>query len=162
MESSRYLKTQTAVARKSGVSQTTIGRILRGEVDPQCDSLQRIATALKIPLATLLDVAQVESLDSGQKRSEPALIESNSSPSKRAMNKSLRSKEHQAVVTVIAASRREAHTSQEDLANYLGWHRSKIAKIESGERRIDVPEFITIARALSLDPEQLLGRVLRW
>jgi transcriptional regulator with XRE-family HTH domain len=78
------------------------------------------------------------------------------------VNKSLRSKQHQAVVTIIAASRREAQVSQDDLADRLGWHRSKIAKIESGERRVDVAEFITIARALSLDPEQLLGRVLRW
>ena len=52
--------------------------------------------------------------------------------------------------------------TQEDLANHLGWHRSLIAKIESGERRIDVAEFITIAGALNVEPEQLLGRVLRW
>ena len=78
------------------------------------------------------------------------------------MTKSLRTIEHRAVVTVIAASRREAHVSQDDLAKRLGWHRSRIAKIECGERRVDVPEFITIARALSLDPELLLGRVLRW
>jgi transcriptional regulator with XRE-family HTH domain len=77
------------------------------------------------------------------------------------VNKSLRSKEHLAVVTVIAASRREANMRQEDLADCLDWHRSKIAKIELGKRRIDVAEFITIAQALSLDPEQLLGRVLR-
>jgi transcriptional regulator with XRE-family HTH domain len=77
-------------------------------------------------------------------------------------NKSLRSKWHQAVVTVIAASRREANMTQEDLANRLGWHRSRIAKIESGERRIDVAEFITIAGALKVEPEQLFARVLRW
>jgi transcriptional regulator with XRE-family HTH domain len=77
-------------------------------------------------------------------------------------NKSLRSKWHQAVVTVIAASRREASMTQEDLANRLGWHRSRIAKIESGERRIDVAEFITIAGALKVEPEQLFARVLRW
>jgi transcriptional regulator with XRE-family HTH domain len=77
-------------------------------------------------------------------------------------NKSLRSKWHQAVVTVIAASRREANLTQEDLAKRLGWHRSRIAKIESGERRVDVPEFITIAGALKVEPEQLLAQVLRW
>jgi transcriptional regulator with XRE-family HTH domain len=76
--------------------------------------------------------------------------------------KSLRSRWHRAVVTVIAASRREAHMTQEDLANRLGWHRSRIARIESGERRIDVAEFITIAGALNVEPELLLGRVLRW
>ncbi|MBS0420714.1 MAG: helix-turn-helix transcriptional regulator [Proteobacteria bacterium] len=52
--------------------------------------------------------------------------------------------------------------TQEDLANQLGWHRNRIAKIESGERRIDVPEFISIANALGIAPEALFGRVLRW
>jgi transcriptional regulator with XRE-family HTH domain len=52
--------------------------------------------------------------------------------------------------------------TQEQLAHRLGWHRSRIAKIESGERRIDVPEFITIANGLNLDPTLLLARVLRW
>lgn len=69
MKSSGYLRTQTALARRSGVAQSTIGRILRGEVDPQFGSLQRIARALRVPLATLVDLAQVESSNSGQKRS---------------------------------------------------------------------------------------------
>ena len=56
--------------------------------------------------------------------------------------KSLRSKWHCAVVTVDAASRREAKLTQEQLAERNGWHRSKIARIESGERRLDVAEFI--------------------
>ena len=77
-------------------------------------------------------------------------------------NKSLRSKWHRAVVTVIAASRREANMTQEDLAKRLGWHRSTLAKIEAGERRIDVPEFISVATALKVEPDVLFGRVLRW
>jgi transcriptional regulator with XRE-family HTH domain len=66
------------------------------------------------------------------------------------------------VATVIAASRREVGLTQEDLADALHWHRSRIAYIESGQRRVDVAEFIAIALALQLDPAQLLGRVLRW
>jgi transcriptional regulator with XRE-family HTH domain len=76
--------------------------------------------------------------------------------------KSLRSRWHRAVVTVVAASRREANLTQEQLANRIGWHRSKIAKIESGERRLDVAEFITIAGALKMEPATLLSRVLSW
>lgn len=77
-------------------------------------------------------------------------------------SKSLRSKEHQAVCTVIAATRRQAGLTQEQLAERLGWHRSMVAKIEAGERRVDLPEFIRIAVALKVDPEVLFGRVLRW
>jgi transcriptional regulator with XRE-family HTH domain len=76
--------------------------------------------------------------------------------------KSLRSKQHQAVVAIIAASRRQVGMTQDDLAAELGWHRSKLARIESGERRVDVPEFIIIAFALKIEPAQLLARVLMW
>lgn len=81
---------------------------------------------------------------------------------KKSSYKSLRGKWHRAVVVVIAATRREAKLTQQDLAANLGWHRSTIAKIESGERRVDVDEFITIAQALKLEPKNLLDRVLRW
>jgi transcriptional regulator with XRE-family HTH domain len=43
-----------------------------------------------------------------------------------------------------------------------GPHRSTLAKIEAGERRLDVAEFISIAGALKVEPEVLFGRVLRW
>jgi transcriptional regulator with XRE-family HTH domain len=76
--------------------------------------------------------------------------------------KSLRGRWHRAVVTVVVASRREANLTQEQLAAGIGWHRSKIARIESGERRLDVPEFIIIADALKIELTTLLSRVLRW
>jgi transcriptional regulator with XRE-family HTH domain len=78
------------------------------------------------------------------------------------VNKSLRGKWHRAVTTIIAASRREVGMTQADLARTLGWHRSRVAKIECGERRVDVPEFIEIAYALRLDSAVLLTRVVRW
>jgi transcriptional regulator with XRE-family HTH domain len=78
------------------------------------------------------------------------------------MSKSLRSKHHVAVVTVLAATRREAGLTQEALARRLGWHRTRIARIESGERRIDVPEFIAIAAGLQMSALTLLARVLSW
>jgi len=52
MASSKDLKTQTALAKKSGVAQSTIGRILRGEVDPQSGNLERIAKAFNCQLST--------------------------------------------------------------------------------------------------------------
>jgi len=58
MASSEQLKTQTALAKKSGVAQSTIGRILRGEVDPQSGNLERIAKALNVSLAMLAELGQ--------------------------------------------------------------------------------------------------------
>jgi transcriptional regulator with XRE-family HTH domain len=58
MERSKHLKTQTALARRSGVPQSTIGRILRSEVDPQSGSLHRLARALGMPLTELARMAE--------------------------------------------------------------------------------------------------------
>ncbi len=66
------------------------------------------------------------------------------------------------MATVISATRRDANLTQDHLANRLGWRRSRIAKIEAGERRLDVAEFIAITGALEVEPEQLFGRVVRW
>jgi len=57
MASSRGLKTQTALSKKSGVAQSTIGRILRGEVNPQAINLEMIAKAFGMSLARLLEIA---------------------------------------------------------------------------------------------------------
>ena len=58
MAASKDLKTQTALAKKSGVAQSTIGRILRGEVNPQSGNLERIARAFGMSLAQLAEIAQ--------------------------------------------------------------------------------------------------------
>jgi SOS-response transcriptional repressor LexA len=58
MASSRDLKTQTALAKRSGVAQSTIGRILRGEVNPQSGNLERIAKAFSLSLAKLAEIGQ--------------------------------------------------------------------------------------------------------
>jgi transcriptional regulator with XRE-family HTH domain len=74
----------------------------------------------------------------------------------------LRTPTHTTVIAVLVASRREKKLTQEDLAAKLGWHRSTVAKIETSERRLDVVEFIQIAKGLGVDPEQLFSRVMKW
>lgn len=54
MEAHPHCKTQTALAAKSGVSQASIGRILRGESVPGAVVLERLATALEISVEQLL------------------------------------------------------------------------------------------------------------
>jgi transcriptional regulator with XRE-family HTH domain len=66
MAASSDLKTQQALARKSGVAQSTIGRILLGRVDPQSENLVRIARAFGLSLAGLAALAQ-----EGQPATEP-------------------------------------------------------------------------------------------
>jgi transcriptional regulator with XRE-family HTH domain len=63
---SKHLKTQTALARKSHVAQSTIGRIVRGEVDPQSGNLQRLARALGMPLTELTRMAEDAEMEAGR------------------------------------------------------------------------------------------------
>jgi transcriptional regulator with XRE-family HTH domain len=58
MASSKTLNNQTALAKKTGVAQSTIGRILRAEVDPQVGNLERIAEAFALTLAQLAQMGQ--------------------------------------------------------------------------------------------------------
>ena len=61
-------------------------------------------------------------------------------------------------------AREKAGLTQQVLAKRLGKPQSFIAKYETGERRIDVIEFITIVRAIGLDPARLLralGKLVR-
>jgi len=65
MASSRYLKTQTALARKSGVTQSTIGRILRAEVNPQSENLERLAMSFGLSYSALAAIAEGDEPGSG-------------------------------------------------------------------------------------------------
>jgi transcriptional regulator with XRE-family HTH domain len=68
---------------------------------------------------------------------------------------------HRAIASAIGTARRQAQLSQRQLARKLGVPPNWIQRIESLERRVDVAEFIAIARALDVDPPSLLSRVLK-
>ncbi len=51
--------------------------------------------------------------------------------------------------------------TQVKLAKRLGKPQSYVAKYEGGERRLDVVEFLAVARALKADPLQLLRELMR-
>ena len=73
----------------------------------------------------------------------------------RHMRKSLKSAEYARLVAMLVAVRHAAGVRQQKLAAKLGKPQSFIAKYEGGERRIDLIEFIAIARALDADPVKL-------
>ena len=50
--------------------------------------------------------------------------------------------------------------SQDELASRLRTSQTVIARIEIGERRIDVIEFIDLAKALRLDPRIILAEFM--
>ncbi len=77
------------------------------------------------------------------------------------MVKHLRSAKHRALIAAIVAARNAAGLTQRQLATRLGRSDSFVWKIEAGERRVDVLEFLEIARALRVDPLKLLAEVVR-
>jgi transcriptional regulator with XRE-family HTH domain len=73
----------------------------------------------------------------------------------RYMQKSLKSPEYARLIAMLVAVRHASGVRQQALAKKLGRPQSFIAKYEGGERRLDVVEFIAIARALGADPIKL-------
>ena len=58
MTSNKALKTHTALARRAGIAQSTVGRILRREVDPQAGNLERIAKVFGLSLVALAQMGE--------------------------------------------------------------------------------------------------------
>ena len=83
------------------------------------------------------------------------------SPSARRIRKSVHSTEQQLLRELLVEAREKASMTQQKLAKRLGTHQSFVSKFESGERRLDVVEFITIARAIGADPLRLLRGLLQ-
>jgi transcriptional regulator with XRE-family HTH domain len=73
----------------------------------------------------------------------------------------LRSLRHRALIAAIVDAREAADVTQRELAAKLRRSNSFVWKIEAGERRVDVLEFIEIANCLSVDPVELMKRVMR-
>ncbi|MHA3915817.1 helix-turn-helix domain-containing protein [Halovulum sp. GXIMD14793] len=72
------------------------------------------------------------------------------------MVKTIHSKGQEALCAKLILTRLERGLSQADLAARLSCHQSMVARIESGQRRIDVVELVVLARALEIDPKNVL------
>jgi len=75
--------------------------------------------------------------------------------------KSLRSPRHRTLCATLIAARKASKLSQHELARRLRTSQTVIARIEIGERRVDVVEFIDLARAVKLDPREVLSRLMQ-
>lgn len=70
------------------------------------------------------------------------------------------SPEYRSAIDALKNARTEQGISQRELARRLGKHPSWINKIEQLERRLDVIEFIAIARAMHVTETTLLRRLI--
>lgn len=72
------------------------------------------------------------------------------------MAKTIRSEGHEALCNALINARKAAGLTQAELAERLKCHQSFVARVESGERRIDVIELVVLARALAVRSSVLL------
>jgi transcriptional regulator with XRE-family HTH domain len=73
------------------------------------------------------------------------------------LRKSLGSARHKALIDLLIQEREAAGLTQADLADRLGEYQSFVARLESGQRRIDVVEFLDLAEILGFDPAKAIA-----
>lgn len=75
------------------------------------------------------------------------------------MRKSVYARAYKELCAQLVAARHAAGLTQQQLANKLGKTQSFVAKFEGGERRLDVVEFLEIARALKVHSGDVLAGI---
>ena len=73
------------------------------------------------------------------------------------MAKTIYRPEYRDLVERLRLRRERLAISQSELALRLGWKQQKVSMIESGARRLDVLEYLAVARALNLTPGRALA-----
>lgn len=68
--------------------------------------------------------------------------------------------EYRRIGGILMAERKRLRLTQVDLACRLGKPQSFVSSYESGQRRLDLVEFLRVAHALELDPQMLFRDVV--
>lgn len=79
----------------------------------------------------------------------------------RAFGKSVHSADQAAFCELMIKARKAAGLTQQTLADRLKKPQSFVAKYEGGERRVDVVEFLAIARTIGADPLRIVRELLK-
>jgi len=75
------------------------------------------------------------------------------------MPKSIYKKNYNNLKKLLIGARKTSGLTQSALADKLSKPQSFVSKYESGERRLDVIEFIEITDALSIDPAKIIKQI---
>lgn len=71
--------------------------------------------------------------------------------------KTLGTERHKALITYLIEARERAGLTQTELAEKLGEYQSFVARLESGQRRVDVVEFLDLAEILGFDATSVMN-----
>lgn len=73
--------------------------------------------------------------------------------------KSINSDEYYSFLECLISARKHANLTQQDLADKLSKPQSFVSKYENRERRLDIIEFLQIARAIGVNPSEVLRKM---
>jgi len=73
--------------------------------------------------------------------------------------KSIYSKRYRQFLDLLIQARKEADLTQVEVASRLDRPQSFVSKYENGERRLDVVEFLDVAKAIDFDAVKLLRKL---
>jgi len=74
--------------------------------------------------------------------------------------KSSFSSEYKLFCRLLQEARARACLTQQDVAKRLNRPQSYVSKYESGERRLDVIEFLRVVKVLKVGPEEVLNKLI--
>ena len=77
------------------------------------------------------------------------------------LGKTLQSARHRALIDLLIAKREKAGLTQHELAAQIGQYQSFVARMESGQRRIDVVELIELSEILDFDAAHVVREIAR-
>lgn len=75
--------------------------------------------------------------------------------------RTLGTERHKALIAMLVEKREAAGLTQIEFARRLHEYQSFVARLESGQRRVDVVEFLEFAEILDFDPVAVLKRLKR-
>jgi transcriptional regulator with XRE-family HTH domain len=75
------------------------------------------------------------------------------------VERTIYSEEYKELLELLIQARKHMHLTQQELAHKLDEHQSFVSKYESGERRLDVIEFLQIVKSLGADPCDIIKKI---
>lgn len=75
------------------------------------------------------------------------------------MQKTIHSAEYSKLLCWLRTQRKEKQMTIRDLAKKIDVHHSWVGKVEQGERRLDIVEYLKTCNALEVDPHEGLNLI---